>query len=85
MTFFLTICAAVVPPLFLIAFFLTYFRHRLGLRLGLSSVMGGVISAPLALGFSIMLSNLGFPSTGVAGVVAKAWIGAAIPEKWPSS
>lgn len=81
MTFVLTIGAAVVPPLFLIAFFLTHFRHRLGLGLGLKSVIGGVISAPMALGFSILLGHLGFPSEGFWGVVTKAWIGAAIPEE----
>lgn len=81
MTLLLTILAAVIPPLFLIAFFLTHFRHRLGLGLGVKSVIGGMISAPLALGFSIMLGRLGFPSEGLWGVVTKAWIGAAIPEE----
>lgn len=81
MDFFLTIAAAVVPPLFLIAFFLTHFRHRFGLGLGVKAVIGGMISAPLALGFSILLQRLGFPTEGVWAVVTKAWIGAAIPEE----
>lgn len=81
MTFFLTIGAAIVPPLFLIAFFLTHFRHRFGLGLGVKAVIGGMISAPLALGFSILLGRLGLPTEGLWGVVTKAWLGAAIPEE----
>lgn len=81
MTFFLTVGAAVIPPLFLTAFFLTHFRHRLGLSLGMKAVIGGMVSAPLALGFSILLGRLGFPTDGIWGAASKAWIGAAIPEE----
>jgi RsiW-degrading membrane proteinase PrsW (M82 family) len=81
MTFVLTMGAAVVPPLFLIAFFLTHFRHRLGLGLGAKAVIGGMISAPLAIGFSVLLGRLGFPTEGLWGAASKAWMGAAIPEE----
>ena len=81
MTFVLTMGAAVVPPFFLIAFFLTHFRHRLGLGLGAKSVIGGMVSAPLAIGFSVLLARLGFPTEGLWGAASKAWMGAAIPEE----
>jgi len=81
MTFILTMCAAVIPPLFLVAFFLTHFRHRLGLGLGVKAVIGGMVSAPLAIGFSVLLARLGFPSEGIWGAATKAWMGAAIPEE----
>jgi RsiW-degrading membrane proteinase PrsW (M82 family) len=81
MTFLLTVLAAVLPPLFLVAFFLTHFRHRLGLGLGVKAVIGGMISAPMALGFSLTLARLGFPTEGIPGVITKAWLGAAIPEE----
>ncbi len=77
----LTFIAAVLPPLFLTAFFLTHFRHRLGIGLGLKSVLGGMVSAPLALGFSIMLSRFGLPEEGLVGAASRAWLGAAIPEE----
>lgn len=77
----LILMAAVVPPLFLITFFLTHFRHRLGLGLGVKSVIGGMISAPLAIGFSILLARLGLPQDGLWGAVRDAWLGAAIPEE----
>jgi RsiW-degrading membrane proteinase PrsW (M82 family) len=81
MTFTLTMCAAIIPPLFLVAFFLTHFRHRLGLGLGAKAVIGGMVSAPLAIGFSVLLSRLGFPTEGLWGAATKAWMGAAIPEE----
>jgi len=77
----LTLLAAVVPPLFLIAFFLTHFRHRLGLGLGIKSVIGGMISAPLAIGFSVLLSRLGHPQDVLWEAARDAWLGAAIPEE----
>lgn len=77
----LTILAAVLPPLFLIAFFLTHFRHRLGLGLGVKSVMGGMVSAPLAIGFSILLGRLGHPQDPLWEAARDAWLGAAIPEE----
>jgi RsiW-degrading membrane proteinase PrsW (M82 family) len=77
----LTLAAAVVPPLFLIAFFLTHFRHRLGLGLGVKSVIGGMVSAPLAIGFSTLLERLGLPQEGLWGAARDAWLGAAIPEE----
>lgn len=73
--------AAIVPPLFLITFFLTHFRHRLGLGLGVKSVIGGMISAPLAIGFSMLLARLGLPRDGLWGAARDAWLGAAIPEE----
>jgi RsiW-degrading membrane proteinase PrsW (M82 family) len=75
------IAVAVLPPLFMAAFFLTHFRHRFGLALGAKAVIGGMISAPLALGFSLMLARLGLPTDGIAGAAVRAWIGAAIPEE----
>ena len=81
MTFILTMCAAIIPPLCLVAFWLTHFRHRLGLGLGVKAVIGGMISAPLAIGFSVLLARLGFPSEGLWGAATKAWMGAAIPEE----
>ena len=77
----LTFLAAVIPPLFLVAFFLTHFRHRLGLGLGVKCVIGGMVSGPLALGFSILLSRLGLPQSGLWGAASEAWLGAAIPEE----
>ncbi|WP_374651982.1 PrsW family glutamic-type intramembrane protease [Dongia sp.] len=81
MIFSFTLLAAILPPLFLIAFFLTHFRHRLGLGLGAKSVVGGMISAPLAIGFAVLLSRLGLPHDGLMGAASKAWLGAAIPEE----
>lgn len=81
MTTILIIAVAVLPPLFLAAFFLTHFRHRFGLGLGIKAVIGGMISAPLALGFSLMLARLGFPTDGIVGAAVRAWMGAAIPEE----
>ncbi|MBI2254189.1 MAG: PrsW family intramembrane metalloprotease [Proteobacteria bacterium] len=77
----LTLLAAVVPPLFLIAFFLTHFRHRLGLGLGVKSVIGGMVSAPLAIGFSILLARFGHPQDALWAAARDAWLGAAIPEE----
>jgi RsiW-degrading membrane proteinase PrsW (M82 family) len=81
MTDILIIAVAVLPPLFLAVFFLTHFRHRFGLGLGAKAVIGGMISAPLALGFSVMLGRLGFPTEGLPGAAVRAWMGAAIPEE----
>jgi len=81
MTLALTLVAAVLPPLFLIAFFLTHFRHRLGLGLGIKSVIGGMISAPLAIGFSVLLGRLGHPQDALWAAARDAWLGAAIPEE----
>lgn len=75
------IAVAVLPPLFLAAFFLTHFRHRFGLSLGVKALIGGMISAPLALGFSLLLARLGLPVEGIAGAAVRAWMGAAIPEE----
>lgn len=81
MTEIFLVAIAVLPPLFLAAFFLTHFRHRFGFRLGFRAVVGGMVSAPLALGFSILLSRLGLPHDGIAGAAVHAWMGAAIPEE----
>lgn len=43
MTLVLTLVAAAIPPLFLTGFLLTHFRHRLGVGLGIQSVIGGMI------------------------------------------
>ena len=72
---------AVVPPLFLAGFFLTHFRHRFGLGLGAKAVIGGMISAPMALGFSLMLRRSGIEADGLMGAAVQAWLGAAIPEE----
>lgn len=72
---------AVLPPLLLAAFFLTHFRHRFGLGLGVKALIGGMVSAPLALGFAILLRQLGLPYEGIAGAAVHAWMGAAIPEE----
>ncbi|MBK8157318.1 MAG: PrsW family intramembrane metalloprotease [Rhodospirillaceae bacterium] len=40
-----------------------------------------MISAPLAIGFSVLLARLGFPNDGLWGAASKAWMGAAIPEE----
>lgn len=81
MTGFFIVAVAVLPPLFLAAFFLTHFRHRFGLDLGAKAVVGGIISAPLALGISLMLARFGLPTDGISGAAVQAWVGAAIPEE----
>lgn len=77
----LIFAVAVLPPLFLAGFFLTHFRHRFGLGLGAKAVIGGMISAPLALGFSLMLKRSGIEADGILAAAIRAWMGAAIPEE----
>lgn len=84
-----TFLTAVFPPLLLTGFFLTQYRRRLGLRLGIMAFGLGLVAAGLALLLARLLQHAGVfpnvqptdPRSALTQALLEAGLGAGVPEE----